>query len=1080
MIRRMCGFDALLNDLRIARVSAALDSSPRVVSAEGLWGSCAPIVAAAVAKHSGRPLLLITAHADEADDCRDDIETALGAPPELFPQLESLPGEVDPDDEIVCERLRITLGIAGKTSSAPRWLTAPIHAVMQAVPSPEVIAAQSFSIRVGGAADPERLTAWLIEQGFNRCDQVEAPGDFARRGGIVDAFSHAHRSPIRVEFFGDEVESIRVFDAGTQRSIESLSAVAIPALRATSTMISQTVNLLELLPPDTLIALREPLEIQEMGRAYFQRLHDPKGIYPVEAVFRLAARMPQLHLERFSGQLAQSVSFETQSLPQFEARGADAMQHLSELATELDVHVFCDSAPEAERFEELLRELPERPPRVHTAIGVLHRGFVWGGAAYIPNHEIFRRAFPRRRLRRVAPARPIDSFFDLNPGDYVVHTVHGIGKFIGLRGMERADSKDEYLAIEFAARAVVHVPISQIHLIQKYIGSGKGRPSLSKLGTNTWKRTKERVSEAVTDLAAELLALQAARATQPGIAYPQDTAWQREFEGSFPYPETDDQLKSLAEIKNDMASARPMDRLLCGDVGFGKTELAIRAAFKAVEFGKQVAVLVPTTVLAEQHFRSFRARFADYPFRVEGLSRFKSRAEQVRIVEATRRGEVNILIGTHRLLSQDVQFADLGLVVIDEEQRFGVDAKERLKRLRATVDVLTLSATPIPRTLHMALVGIRDISSLATPPLDRRAIVTQVRPWEDRVIREAIVRELSREGQVYFVHNFVRDIQTIANHLRGLVPEARVVVGHGQMEGTELEEVMLAFLERRADVLVSTNIIESGLDIPSANTIFINRADRFGLADLHQLRGRVGRSRHRAYAYMLLPRKAPLTEKAARRLKAIERYSELGSGFQIAMRDLEIRGAGNILGPEQSGQIEAVGYEMYCQLLGEATRRLRGETVDPYRPVGLDLGIQASIPRSYVHSEKQRMEIYKRLTACRTPADIQALRGDLSDAFGAPPRDVETLIALAEVRVLARGWGIRSITLRDPDVIFSIDDLQVVQPLFADGPGSPRTPDGNTIHWRLPKRLLAAELLLATLRRQLSRTNAPRTLPSAT
>ncbi|MBL8878031.1 MAG: transcription-repair coupling factor [Phycisphaerales bacterium] len=1060
-------FDALLADPRITRVAEALKAQRGVVAAEGLWGSCAPILAGAVAQQLNRPLLLLTAHADDADDSRDDIETALGATPELFPQLETLPGEADPDDEVVGERMRIAMAVSGRASGTPRWLTAPIHAVMQAVPSPEAIAAQSFSLGVGEAVDPERLVAWLAEQGFSRCDQVEAPGDFARRGGIIDAYSHAHRNPLRVEFFGDEIESIRIFDAGTQRSIESLTAVSIPALRVRAAALDVTTNLLELLPADTIIALREPLEIQEMGRAYFTRLNHPKGIYPVEAVFRLAAQRSQLFLERFAGQLAESIAFETQSLPQFEARGADALKHLSELAADRAVFVICDSAPEAERFEELMRELPERPAGVRTAVGLLHRGFVWGDVAYVPNHEIFHREFPRRRLRRVAPARPIDSFFDLNPGDYVVHTIHGIGKFVGLRGMERADSKDEYLVIEFASKAVVNVPTSQIHLVQKYIGSGRGKPALSKLGTSAWKRTKDRVSEAVSDLAAELLSIQAARATQAGIAYPHDTQWQREFEGSFPYQETEDQLKSLAEIKNDMQSVRPMDRLLCGDVGFGKTELAIRAAFKVVEYGKQVAVLVPTTVLAEQHFRSFRARFADYPFRIEGLSRFKTKPEQAKIVDAARRGDVDILIGTHRLLSQDVHFSDLGLVVIDEEQRFGVDAKEKLKRLRATVDVLTLSATPIPRTLHMALVGIRDISSLATPPLDRRAIVTQVRPWDDKVIREAIVRELSREGQIYFVHNFVKDIHNIANAIRALVPDARVVVGHGQMDGSELEEVMLAFLERRADVLVSTNIIESGLDIPSANTIFINRADRFGLADLHQLRGRVGRSKHRAYAYMLLPRKTPLTEKAARRLKAIERYSELGSGFQIAMRDLEIRGAGNILGPEQSGQIEAVGYEMYCQLLAEATRRLRGETVDPYRPVGLDLGLNASIPRSYVHAEKQRMEIYKRLTACRTPADIQALRGDLADAFGAPPRDVETLISLAEIRVLARAWGVRSITLREPDVIFSIDDLQAVQPLFAEGPGSPRTPDGNTIHWRLPKRLLAPELLVATLLRQL-------------
>jgi transcription-repair coupling factor (superfamily II helicase) len=737
--------------------------------------------------------------------------------------------------------------------------------------------------------------------------------------------------------------------------------------------------------------------------------------------------------------------------------------------------VLCDNRPEEQRFQELLRQLPQRTERIRTAVGVIHRGFRWsrprpeaGATAYVPHHELFRRYRQRRTLRRVQPARPIDSFFDLDVGDLVVHVLYGIGRFLGLKTLDRAGRREEYLAIQFAGRAVVHVPTSQIHVVQKYVGGFRGKPALSKLGGTAWKRTKQRVADAVTDLAAELLAIQAERQTRAGIGYPHDTTWQREFEGSFIYTETEDQLSALERIKADMHRPRPMDRLLCGDVGYGKTELAVRAAFKTVEYGKQVAVLVPTTVLAEQHYQTFSERMADYPFLIEVLSRFRTKAEQARIVERAREGQLDVLIGTHRLLSSDVRFSDLGLVVIDEEQRFGVEAKERLKRLRATVDVLTLSATPIPRTLHMAMLGIRDISSLATPPLDRRAIVTQVRLWDDRLIGDAILRELTRGGQVYFVHNFVRDIQQVANRLRGIVPEARIVVGHGQMKGAELEKAMLRFVRREADVLVSTNIIETGLDIPSVNTIFINRAERFGLADLHQLRGRVGRSKHRAYAYLLLSPKHPVKENAARRLKAIEHYSELGAGFQIAMRDLEIRGAGNILGSEQSGHIDAVGYEMYCQLLEQASRRLRNEPAELWRPVNLELGISASIPRSYIRSERLRMEVYKRLTSCRTSADISVLCDDLRDAFGPPPDDVQTLLTLAEIRVLAGPWGIRSIVLDPPDVIFAIDELQKVEPLFSTGPGSPRMPDPQTIHWRLPKRYLTPPALLSLLPRQLA------------
>jgi transcription-repair coupling factor len=1180
--------EPLRRDARVAALARLL-SRQAPVFAEGLWGSSAPIVAALAAEHLGRSLLLVTAHGDEADDVRDDIETATGAAPRLLAALEAGPGQIDADDELAAERFRLCVEILGAGSgrgagraampSCPPLslgergvvIVAPIQALMQPVPSPEAIDAQCLRIAVGQKLEPGALLAALVDRGFARCDQVETPGDVALRGGIVDVFGHAASDPVRVEFFGDSVESIRLFDAGTQRSSQPIAEATIPAMSLAATGsktgrvdAEQTTSFLTLLSAGTIVAFCEPTEIQEIGRTYWQRLGERAGMFPVEAVLRGAGRLTQLHLQRFAGGQQPCVTFDVGALPPFAPRTPEALETLRELAREADVVVLCETGPEEERFRELLEERHEgteggrsdgtKGPRdrgtegagegargggerdgeterrtdgagrveesksrsvkgegtrsapVATAVGVLHRGFVWRTAAevtgatgearavagevsgeagalgaraqavarpraiaFVPHHELFSRYRQRRTLRRVAPVRPIDSFFDLDAGDYVVHATHGIGRFRGLKSIEGAERGDEYLLVEFAGHAQVHVPISQIHVVQKYIGSVRGRPTLSRLGGTAWKKAKERVAEAVSDLAAELLAIQAQRALQPGVAYPTDTPWQREFEGSFVFTETEDQLRALAEIKRDMTQPRPMDRLLCGDVGYGKTELAMRAAFKTVEYGKQAAVLVPTTVLAEQHFQTFRERMADYPFTVEVLSRFRTKAEQARIVERARKGQLDVLIGTHRLLSADVRFADLGLVVIDEEQRFGVEAKEKLKRLRATVDVLTLSATPIPRTLHMAMLGIRDISSLATPPLDRRAIVTQVRMWDERLIREAILRELNRDGQVYFVHNFVRDIHATANQIRSIVPEARVVVGHGQMAGHELEAVMLAFLKREADVLVSTNIIESGLDIPSANTIFINRADRFGLADLHQLRGRVGRSKHRAYSYLLLSPRHPVLEKAARRLKAIEHFSELGAGFQIAMRDLEIRGAGNILGAEQSGHIEAVGYEMYCQLLEQAVRRLRNEPAEPWRPVNLDLRITASIPRAYIRAEKQRMEVYKRLASARSIAEVGVLRDDLRDAYGRVPEEVETLLRLAEVRVLAQPWGVRSIVLEPPDVIFAIDDLQRVQVLFAEGPGSPRVPDARTVHWRLPKRLLAADALLETVRTQLLR-----------
>jgi len=571
------------------------------------------------------------------------------------------------------------------------------------------------------------------------------------------------------------------------------------------------------------------------------------------------------------------------------------------------------------------------------------------------------------------------------------------------------------------------------------------------------------VAVAVQDMAAGLLKVQAVRAAQPGVAYANGTEWQRQFSNEFVYTETEDQLTSMQQIDEDMAQPRPMDRLLCGDVGYGKTELAMRSAFKVAEAGRQVAVLVPTTVLAAQHFRSFTERFADYPFRVDVLSRFRSKKEQQAVIDKLALGQVDILIGTHRLLSKDVRFPDLGLVVIDEEQRFGVEHKERFKNLRATVEVLTMTATPIPRTLHLALLGLRDISSLTTPPLDRRAIHTEVRSYDDDLIRMAIERELNRQGQVFFVHNRVHDIDELAEHIQRLVPDVRIAVGHGQMPEGALEKVMLRFLKRDVDVLLSTTIVESGLDIPTANTMIIHDADRFGLAELHQLRGRVGRYKHRAYCYLLLPQTRPVTSQAAKRLKAIEDFSDLGAGFQIAMRDLEIRGAGNILGPQQSGFIAAVGYELYCQLLEKSVCELRGEKPPVRHEVHVEIGVDSFVPREYVPAERQRMEIYRRVVRCATVEELEQLRRDLRDAYGHLPPAMDTLLDLAEVRVRAGGLGIRSIITMEPDLVFTFRDFKPAEHLFDGAHGSVRLADDQTVHWRPPKAYFEMPTLLRVL-----------------
>jgi len=1062
-------------------------------AAVGLWGSSAPILAGFLARELGRPLLYLTAHLEQADSARDDIETAVGKAAELFPAWETLPGEGAGAGEIAEERTRVCLALSETRAAASvPFLVAPIQALLQPVPTLAGLASNSLDLAVGQRIDPEVVTQWLVDRGFTRLDQVESPRDFALRGGILDIYAWAEVDPLRIEFFGDQIESIRQFELGSQRSMRTLdrTRITLPPdmTRAAAT---ETTSLLTYLHPQTLVAFHEPTDVIETARVVLDRLGNPVGHYSIEAIQERLGVFGQLYISRFSTAAApeaRTVEFRTESVPTFEAKATDAVQQLINLSADEPVVVMCDNEGERDRLAELIAQvrtaandgggaLPDASS-LQLQIGLIHGGFRWrirtgdGGAGagltVIPHHEIFRRYVQPRRIRKVAAARPIDSFLELNEGDYVVHVIHGIGRFTGMKTMRKAESKksEEFLAIRFADNASIHVPVSQIDLVQKYVGVGKGRPPLlSKLGGTRWQATKAKVEEAVGEMAGDLLRIQAIRESQPGIAFPTDTRWQTEFENAFLYTETPDQVSTVRDIKSDMMRARPMDRLLCGDVGYGKTELAMRAAFKAIEFGKQVAVLVPTTVLAEQHYRTFSERMAEYPFKIDRLNRFRTTREQKETIAAARRGQIDVLIGTHRILSKDVDFADLGLVIVDEEQRFGVEHKERLKHLRSTVDVLTLTATPIPRTLHMSMIGLRDISSLATPPMDRRAIATRVCTWSDDLIREALTRELNRDGQVYFVHNRVRTIQGIAARISGIVPEARIIVGHGQMHGDELEEVMLKFVKREADVLVCTTIIEAGLDIPNANTMFIDRADMFGLADLHQLRGRVGRYKHRAHCYLLLSPNRPITDTAAKRLKAIEEFSDLGAGFRIAMRDLEIRGAGNILGGEQSGNIAAVGYELYCQLLEQSVKRMKGEPAIERVAVNLELDVEAYIPKSYIASDRQRMECYRRIAACRSAQDVEQLESDLADAFGRFPRTVEVLLLLADIKVRASKWRIKTIIRREPDVIFTFEgEVKKLEPLFSRAQGKISFPDPQTLYWRLPEQYFREDTLITVLR----------------
>ena len=1102
--------DGLLQTIREAPEYAGLlkrDAPRKEQLIVGLSGSQKSLFVAALAKEDESagcfPRIVLTHSRFQADRWFRDLLTLL--PEEqviVYPSLEVYPHEeVITEISVTRDRLR---AISALSERKPVVVVTSVQAVADRLVPPSVFREHHLRIRQGDRLDLEESARKLAGMGYERISRVEAPGQFSVRGGILDVFTLTDERPFRIELFDDEVESIRVFDAASQRSVDELASVRIgpatesifPADRLARAIeeirqvagrqerrlrkvgaeeaadahvqrveshvekLAQGVrfegmaqylpffydNLATLLDyaQDGLVVFDEPVRLKDQLGAHLRDVGEAQSsllekgrILPTQEklyaswadlevgpsvgklyVATLDKRIPGMQPERVISVRARTPEMFHGKVDRLIASTREWRRQKRRICLVLSteergeriVDAFRENGLDAVFVDHINGELKDGNVVVTT-------GFLQSGAEFLDSNlvvltdvEVFGAEKRRRRSRSGEKGTRFSDFSDLREGDYVVHTNHGIGMYLGVETLEIGGVHKDYLVVKYAGEDKLYVPTDQVDLLQRYIGVDSQPPKLSKLGGNEWARVKKRVKESVQEMAEGLLRLYAERETIKGHAFSPDTIWQTEFEDAFPYEETPDQAQAILDVKRDMERPRPMDRLLCGDVGFGKTEVAVRAAFKAVMDGKQVAVLVPTTILAQQHGRTFTERFERYPVRVRVLSRFQTPAEQREIIKGLKEGNVDIVIGTHRLLSKDIVFKDLGLVVVDEEQRFGVAQKERLKEIRKDVDVLTLTATPIPRTLHMSLAGVRDMSLIETPPEDRYPIRTYVVEYDDDLIREAIMRELGRQGQVYFVYNQVQSIDRMAAHLSNLVPEARIAVAHGQMDEDHLEDVMLQFLQGEYDILLCSTIIETGMDISNVNTLIVYDSDRLGLAQLYQLRGRVGRTNRVAYAYFTYRRDKVLNEDAEKRLQAIKEFTELGSGFKIAMRDLEIRGAGNILGAEQHGFIASVGFELYCKLLDESIKELKGEVVaEPPDPV-IDLNVDAYLSDEYIADSQAKVEIYKKVADVREPSDAEELAAEIEDRFGPLPPCVKSLLAVARIKAIGKKCGVGQIT----------------------------------------------------------------------
>lgn len=999
---------------------------------EGVWGVIRAVLAIAATQSHAR-IVMVLPQAVDADIVAGDAR-AMGAVAAISLPLSAADTSASiVRDEDYARRIQVLQRLQSDDDQ-PLIVTAFVGGLMQSVPTPNALSQSTRRIAVGDEVDPEDIRGWLAEAGFQATTAVELPGEFATRGGLLDIFSNDQPAPVRIEWFGDEIESIRFFDLASQRStgtVESLEIAAVgmpadapehdsPLDSVDHQLQSQTLGpVWDYFCDETLVIICDPDEVERSARQLIARTGDDGRLYSLEMLrdglspFKTARAGTLLS----GGKASSTITLKTSSADAFAISLDETRGKIDQLSKNDQVIVVGDTPSDADRLSELLRNTKAgHGGRLHLETAQISGGFrlagktkAAGGILVLTGAELFHRS-PVRRGKSRSRGKPITSMNQLAPGDLVIHLSHGIGLYRGLQKIDKNGQHLEHLTLEFDGGSKIYVPASRIGLIQRYVGGTNTTPRLAKIGGQSWQRQRKAAEAAVTDMADELLELQAQRSTLRGISFEGDNDWVRQFDSSFPYIETPDQVTAIAAVKDDMESHWPMDRLICGDVGYGKTEVAMRAAFKAVMSGYQVAVLVPTTVLAEQHCHNFKTRMAEFPVNIAKLSRFCSAAEQRQTVKELRQGQVDIVVGTHRLASKDVDFKNLGLVVIDEEQRFGVAVKERLKTLHSSVDVLTLSATPIPRTLHMALVGVRDISNLETPPAERRSVETNVTRWDDQMIRRAVVRELNRGGQLYFVHNRIGDMDKIVERLMDENPELRIAIGHGQMREGELEQVMVDFIEHKYDMLLATTIIESGLDIPNANTMFIDDADRYGLSDLHQLRGRVGRYKHQAYCYLLVDQHKHLSPEASKRLRAIEEFSQMGAGFAISMRDLEIRGAGNLLGQQQSGHIAAVGYELYCQLLEDAVRTVQNLPPKLSADVDIDLPVEAYLPEDYVPNLRHKIDLYRRIARIESAGEIGEVREELKDRFGPLPSPALRMLEIAELRMDAAAWLIRSIT----------------------------------------------------------------------
>jgi transcription-repair coupling factor (superfamily II helicase) len=1004
---------------------------------QGITGSLQALFFAYLFEKYQRTLLYLTSDNDNAERIRDDLELLVGSNNVAFFPVT----EITPYSEKVMNPSLVRLSIESLQKLLEQdqaIVVTSTKALSQPVVQAESFVQHQLYLKTGTQKNFEKMIEDLVYAGYDRCDTVEDVGHFAVRGGIIDLYPWNSDDPVRIEFFGDEIESIRSFNIISQRSIETLPSVEIlPSIPDDS----KDTCMLEYLDDSAIIAVEDEKIMTENIRNYWLEIEAAydrqlnENIQPIppqeryikwKKITSLMNRFIQIRLNLVQDKNLLVYEINSSAPPTFSGHLNRLFSYLKKTAQDKEsVYIQCDTNSQAERLQEILEEEGVDGLATVTS-GALHNGFIYPAASVhvLTDHEIFDRFKKRRTYRHFKNGEYLRSLNSLNLYDYVVHIDYGVGQYMGLEAIKSGGITKECIKLVYADDDTLFVTIDRLNRVQKYASENEGTPQLTKLGTGEWERTKKRTKESVQKIAADLIQLHASRKLQKGFAYEADSHWQRELEASFPFEETEDQLRSVEEVKHDLEKDTSMDRLLCGDVGYGKTEVALRASFKVVMNGKQVALLVPTTILAYQHMQTFKERMSAFPINVEMLSRFRSPREQRLIIERLTRGEIDIIIGTHRLLSDDIRFKDLGLLIIDEEQRFGVRHKEKLKKLRVTVDILSMSATPIPRTLHLSLMGARDLSHIETPPRNRLPVITEIHEWDDDLLARVVRREIERQGQVYFVHNRVRTIEGVRKILSEIIPEARIAVAHGQLAEKDLEHIMIDFIHRKYDVLVSTMIIENGLDIPNVNTIVIDRADKFGLAQLYQLRGRVGRSNEQAYAYLLIPHVSKLTNLAQKRLRAIQDFTELGSGFKVSLRDMEIRGIGNILGKEQSGNIQSVGFSLYCKILDDAVREMKrkieGEEVvrkaesrtDPKVDVDFDL----MIPRSYIFSEHERISVYHRLVSCTAIGDLDEMKKELRDRFGPVPEEVENLFRAIELKILSARLHASRIILKDGEM----------------------------------------------------------------